>query len=250
MKAAACISVISIMFLAAGASADLVPGDRMLVDVGTCWGDEPSGYGPVPSPASDGNYWNNHSHNPRWNQNPIDLVTTTNKASGATFHLNMWAQCADGEQIAGNAPASTLYPGQAQTDCRWWNAEEGGLGVQPGIATIAGLNPDLTYDVVLFGYATSGQVRAGGHGPFADGTTVYTIGGSSVELNVMDNTTDVASFFDIATDASGVIVVEMIGGTPAECMAVLNVVDITALPEPGTILLLAIGGLAALRRRR
>ena len=51
-----------------------------------------------------------------------------------------------------------------------------------------------------------------------------------------------------APDAAGSLEVWMVGGTPAGCGAVLNVVDITVVPEPGTLLLLA--GAAILRRRR
>lgn len=101
----------------------------------------------------------------------------------------------------------------------------------------------------LFGYADSNATIRDINEPFPGGTTIYSIGALSVELNNVDNTTEIAELLSVAPAGDGSMLIEVVSGATAGCGAVLNVVDITVVPEPGAVLLLGMGW-ALLRRRR
>lgn len=267
MKATAVLLMLPILFSAGAAAEQLAPGDRILVDVGQCWfdpaypsigpfngadaRDDPAlAHGPNQWPApEDGNFWNNHSANPLWGAQPIDLVSTDGDPTGMIFDLNPWSACGDGGMVGNEiAPINTPYPAYASTDCRWWDTVPGGNGTQPGYIYLTSLPTGLRYDIGLFGYVADDAVLHEG-GPYPAGTTVYTVGAESAELLVMGNTTDVAWLLGLAPQPDGSITIELTGGTP-DCGAVVNVVDITVVPEPATLLLLAGAAAVALRRRR
>jgi hypothetical protein len=247
MRSRAILAVAAVLAFAGAAQAALDVGDRILVDIGLCW-DSPDypGVGTMDEgvPCSDGNYWNNLAQNYQWNKTPVDLVDTDGNATGATILHNQWSGCGEGEQIAHTGTVNGPYPAHACSDVRWWSEAR-----QSGTVHIASLNPALTYDIALYGSVKSGQLNASG-ALFPEGTTVYTIGGTSLELDVMDNLNDIVTFTNVATDASGDITILLDGGTPSGCMAVIGVVDITAVPEPTAMFLLALGGPVIWRRRR
>lgn len=247
MKARMALGLVSILLTAGGAAAQLAPGDRILVDVGVCWSGDPRDpdYGPMEGPDALGRHWNNYAQNPKWNSTPVPLVDTAGNATGATFLTNRFADCfACGGVLHDSVGQSTLYPVRAQTDARWWCQE-----IQPGHVYLEGLDPALVYDVRLFGYADANATIRDIGEAFPGGTTIYSIGALSFELNNVDNTTEIAELFSVAPAGDGSMLIEMVAGTPAGCGAVLNVVDITVIPEPGAILLLALAGPLLLRRR-
>ena len=247
MKARMALGLVSILLLPAGAAAQLAPGDRILVDVGVCWSGDPRDpdYGPTSSPDGLGRHWNNYAQNPKWNTTPVALVNTAGNVTGATFLTNRFSDCdACGGVLHDNMGQSTLYPVRAQTDARWWCQQ-----IQPGHVYLEGLDPALLYDVRLFGYADSNATIRDINEPFPGGTTIYSIGAMSAELSNVDNTTEIAELFSVAPDGNGSMLIEMVAGAPAGCGAVLNVVDITVVPEPTCAMLLAFAGPLLLRRR-
>lgn len=247
MKARMALGLVSILLPAVVAAAQLAPGDRILVDVGVCWSDDPRdpGYGPVESPDALGRHWNNYAQNPKWNTTPVPLVDTAGNATGATFLTNRFSDCdACGGVLHDSASQGTLYPVKAQTDARWWCQD-----IQPGHVYLEGLDPALLYDVRLFGYADSSATIRDINEPFPGGTTIYSVGALSVELYNVDNTSEVAELFSAAPAGDGSMLIEIVAGAPAGCGAVLNVVDITVVPEPACALLLALAGPLLLRRR-
>ena len=261
MKLTVVLSFVGVMCLAAGANADLVVGDRILIDVGAGWTDPGypgfgltgdtqtvctgSGGGPgdIVCP-DDGNWWNNLFSN---GTPTIELCTTANNTpTGVTLNRSGWAGCGDG---GGHAvpqdPQSNLYPVKAQTDLRWWPASK-----QPAVLTFANLPTDLIYNVRLFSYVDSDAGPSEG-GDFASGTARYSCDSVYDDVNPVDNTTDKAELLGLSPEADGSLVVEIVGINPLDCDVFLNVIDLTAVPEPATMLLLAVGGgLLALRRRR
>ncbi len=237
------------LMLAAAASAVPAEGDRMLLDIGICWGQQT----PEDGSASDGNYWKNSGSRGA----VIDLVRASDGvATGAQFTMSYFANHTPPNtgQVSGNTPVSNLYPETAQTSLRWYNESE-----QPGYLYLTGMG-DLPCDIGIYGYLSDG---VGGDEdpdtPLTPASSIYTLtagtcpGVTSIEVNVVDNTTIIAWFNSVTPDAGGNITFSVVGGTQSGdfLAAPVNVMDITVVPEPATMLLLLAGGtICALRRRR
>jgi len=250
MRITICLTTAVLLVFAASAPAALSVGDRMLVDVGICWEDpvDYPGYGPVASPAGDGNFWNNFSANPRWGAINLALVDTVNSPTGIVMNMKPWSGCGEGGQVK-TLPVSNLYPELAQSDCRWYSIDDSGGHGQPGWIALTGMDPNQVYDIGCYGYVPVGAELVD-NGPYPAGTTVYQIGAQQIEIDVMNNVTEIAWFTNVAPDANGDLMIDLFAGTPDTAGAVINVLDINVVPEPASMLLLALGGLAVLRRRK
>ncbi len=233
--------------LAGVASAVPAEGDRILMDVGHCWGDQT----PEDGSAPDGNFWNNSGGR----GDTVNLKRASDGAdTGAVWSVNPSASgCDCGGQITYNTRVSNLYVETAQSTLRFWGDTK-----QPAQIMLTGMG-SLPYDIGFYSYLTDG---IGGDDqpsiPVTPASTVFTLvvgtcpGAVPITLDAVDNTTEMAWFRGVTPDASGAITFELTGaGTATWQIAALNVVDITAVPEPGTMLLLLAGGtMCALRRRK
>lgn len=242
MRKTTLLAVLAILVWSGAANA-VVIGDRMLVDVGTCWAGDTLANGPTPEDgtAPDGNVWNNYQFGGQWND-PLPLKNTAGAGTTATFRaLVVWNKCGTGHGgFPHNAPMGDgLYPETAMGDGRLWN--EGG-----GIVVLEGLDASLLYDIVCFGTAdTNAPMDAG---TFLNGVTTYTVGGTSIGLDTTDNLANVALFTGVPTDGAGTIQINVDADPGVD--ALLSVLDVTAVPEPATIGLLALGATALIRRKR
>jgi len=259
MRTVICLAAVSLLAFAAHADAGLVPGDRMLVDFGVCWnggagdgygpinaGDywagDPDAHGPGSSAASDGNFWNNMSAG---GEGGFEMITAAGVMSGASIDRSAWSGCGSGGQVYELDPQSNLYPVQAQTDCRWW-----AVGAQPGHIYLTGLDTSQTYDVRILSYVSADANLNDAGIPFPAGTVTFGIGASTVNIDPVDNTSTLAEFLAVAPDGAGALTIDFAAFAPADCGVAVNVVDITVTPEPTSMLLLAFGGVAVLRRKR
>ncbi|NLW86643.1 MAG: PEP-CTERM sorting domain-containing protein [Planctomycetes bacterium] len=109
--------------------------------------------------------------------------------------------------------------------------------------TIQHLDKSLTYNLTLYGsygvsandYLTEVTINDD-----ASGKQSYNAGGAAGEGSV--------TFTNVAPDINGKIKI-VLRATHATNRGYNNVLDIQAVPEPGTSALLGLAGLAALRRR-
>lgn len=89
---------------------------------------------------------------------------------------------------------------------------------------IYGLNPVYKYNFTFFGSRS---------GVSDDRTTVYTIGGNSVQLNASSNSQNTVSINNVQSDGSGVVSLTL-QKTPAAAYGYLNAMVIQALYDDGT----------------
>ncbi|MEM1356392.1 MAG: PEP-CTERM sorting domain-containing protein [Planctomycetota bacterium] len=112
--------------------------------------------------------------------------------------------------------------------------------------TLSNLDTDLTYDFILYG--------ARGNNGLVDTTYQVTGANDSGVINigpVNTNDDDFADITGIAPDVNGEITITAtsINGSSGNGGA-LNLLVVTAVPEPGSLALLSLGGVLIARRRR
>lgn len=175
---------------------------------------------------------------------PTALVLDDGAASGATVEWvspNTWASTGRPGEENNTAPPGEdrdLMTGYIDTDS----------GVNLTTVTVAGLGPEFTgpgYDVIV--YITGGVVGRGGEytigadvqshvtsGPF-DGTYVLGSEGSYLVFEGLQSESfELTSFGTVGSPMRGPI----------------NGVDIVAIPEPASLMLFGLGGMALWRKRR
>jgi hypothetical protein len=233
------IVAIAVLALACTAQASI------LLDFGegpTVEGQPNPTYNPTPSPDPEqGLYWNN-----LWQDMIVGSSTFTNIIDSAnnptSIQVVVTGFTTDGDK---GMDANDVYPWTAQRDavgCKWL-----GDGGTTGIITISGLT-EPEYAVRCFS-STHEDVSW-----YNDDTrrTDFTIGVDTRTVYCSGNTSYTETFYNIAP-SSGVITLYVDGATPGGTATYsygyCNVVELI-IPEPATLSLLALGGLAAIRRRR
>ena len=201
-------------------------------------------YNPTPSPDPyQGRHWNNV-----WGSTPTPgtpesfpgLIDDTGAATAVQADVS-------GFTTDGNAGmnVSAMYVNTATQDevgCK--DLASGGT---TGIVTLSGLTEPL-YTLKVFGSAHlappvwyNADTRRGD----------YTVGGNTQTLISYGNTNQYVVFY--ASPVGGVITLSVDGATPGGTetysYGYLNVLEVI-IPEPATLSLLVLGGLAVIRRRR
>ena len=118
----------------------------------------------------------------------------------------------------------------------------GGPGPTTYTATIVGLDDSLTYDVV--------SVAA--NNASTNQTETLTIGALSSSVNRGGSTAASVTFNSItgAVSSGGVLVIDFTSTAGGGSNPILSGFQVTAVPEPGSLALLGLGGLCVLCRRR
>jgi hypothetical protein len=218
---------------------------------------------------STGNITTHQSGGPTTSTNPLDttpkdLIRFSDGAdTGVDFSVanaNAMDSRNSGQTAppAGGTPADALFnvPGLNLNNGMIY--EGGGSGSGFTTFTLTGLNPDLLYDVALYGDRAAS----------ADGVERFTLGGADAATN--SSSTGVVSTFvtdmqtrpnaaagnvvrwtDIHPGADGTITIDVDPEvTSPSNIAYLSAMRLEEVPEPATMSLLALGGLAMLKRRR
>jgi len=147
--------------------------------------------------------------------NPSDVTVTIGPYSGG---------------LAGNAAPANDLTG----DCMYYGSYD------PSSITIAGLTAGADYDLYFYALWATGNVTK-----FTIDGVTKEVGYAGGDYDLYTEGTDYTVFYGVEADGTGEIVAEWdadVGGG-----ALLNGIQI--VPEPGTMVLLALAGLAARRRR-
>ena len=227
------------------ASAAFIAGDRILVDLGQTAHES----GTATTPATDGNYWNNFALAANDTTTPpTTLVADLIRASDGTATgglLEIAASTFDNVGIGGadnpNASQTNAMPASATRDTFFFNASNN----DPKSATLEFRNLDtsLTYDLSIFGSVPSGTRPL----------TEITVDSVTQSYNPVDNGetgtgTNTADFIGLSPDSNGTIsfVVTLDGAGAGH----INTIELTVVPEPASLSLMAVVGLVVLRRGR
>ncbi|MCC7145217.1 MAG: PEP-CTERM sorting domain-containing protein [Phycisphaeraceae bacterium] len=145
--------------------------------------------------------------------------------------------------------ASTIFPASASRDGFYVTATDFGAGAPDptGGFELQNLDPAYTYDVLLYGSrAGVSDVRE----------SQYTVTGAGIQvllLNASGNVDNYVVATGVVPDANGKITIDVAAGpnnNHSAQLAYINLVTLTAVPEPASVTLLALGATALLRRRR
>ena len=203
---------------------------------------------PPVNPETDGNVWNDV---PRKFEGPgrgpardawvsgVGWTSVGELVDDAGALSGVYVETQDIPSDGGNnAPTTTGYPANAEID--WWNGQ-GSVHPNPAFIYLTGLNDTLTYSMnIRAWYPTNAWVYGSGQYT-CQGTTYF-----------YDNAGAVVYNFPNLTPVGGEIALQMDAWTPAgqALPTEMGISLIELIPEPTTLSLLALAGLAALRRRR
>ena len=202
---------------------------------------------PPVNPETDGNTWNDVARKfegpgrgparSSWGSGSWNSVGELVDDAGALSGVHCETQDIPSDS-GNNAPTTTGYPANAEID--WWNGQ-GSNDVNPAYIYLTGLNDTMTYSMnIRVWYPTDAWVYGAGQ---------YTCQGTTY---LYDNAGAVVYNFPNLTPVGGEIRLDMLAYTPAGVtLPTYNGISLIELiPEPTTLSLLALAGLAALRRRR
>lgn len=226
------------------------PGDRILFDFGPSNSEDGDH---TASPDVNGNYWNNwHAidggNNILPGEHLANLVDTTGAGTGV--RLTLTAQYESNGKVNGglllpnSALLGDLAIGSATEDYFFSTADGvqgGGDDDDGGGFMLDGLDPNLSYNFKFFGSRYTTETRITEYAVVgANSQSVWlTTSGNNIGANgVYDgNDDEIAEVLGVRPDAFGQIFVDMtlIQGS----YAYLNAMEVTAVPEPNSLLLMA-----------
>lgn len=240
-----------------------------LIDLGMSASNNPVNQGaPTIGPDSNGNYWNNLTSTNYadvvlpggpGSTSLSNLVDTSNTSSSIGIVLNAGSVVWRSSGIANgglNAVIPALGNLAVQTATQDYYFIMGGNGSNATL-TLTGLDPSLTYNLGLFGTrGDTDEVRTTRYA-IADlnGTQTFDLQTSGPGIGVNGgfpnnngNDSTVVRFENLVPDASGELelTVSIVNGG----YAYLGAIELTSVPEPGSVLLGGLGGLVLLTRRR
>lgn len=252
-----------VMALAMGAGLTAAAAAQtVLIDFG---GDNSFRGASVPAPDANGNYWNSLTPGPYYS----DLVDIANTAT--TIDLGFSTPVGTDSY---NGPAgATSFPDPTPAEIAATDIDTAALGLLgvkeaaidfaagPSAADnrvrfeLQGLNPAKTYNLTFFGSHKFSADDATVYSIFTDNTYTSLVASASLNHQTpgspwLHNRDTVAAFNGVSPQASNILYVQFVGSNGGD--GYLNSLQITAVPEPST-LLLGTAGMAlifGLRRRR
>jgi hypothetical protein len=231
-------SIASAAAVAVVLSASMASADLVYIDFG------------LSSQATTGN-WNNVSATNAGDQptaNIANLVDSTGALTGWSLNVSKTGGNAN-FGVAGTA-ANWDGPYPVAVSSVSTNALRDGLFLsevgKDGLITFSNLNVSLTYDFLIYGARGNNGANA-----------TYTIGLAAVPgasgtiANVFQNSAEVVQFSNVAPTVGGVIRIDWTSSNAnSGSGSALNFIQVTSIPEPGGLALLALGsGLLWMVRR-
>jgi PEP-CTERM motif len=228
---------VTMTMLALLSVAALASAETLLVDLSDAAGS---------TTVSGGNHWNTL---PSTDSSLGDLVWTDNTSSGIALDTSMNFSVSQSWGTSGTSPADLdlLAVDSATADGLLFRTANYGAAE----LTFSGLDAGTAYTFTLFG--------CGLDNPSLAGPSDFTATGANVvagQLDTYQNSTDVLVLSDVMPTVGGDIALYMVVPTglapphSSQTYSELNALQLEVVPEPATMSLLAVGGLAALRRRR
>ncbi len=233
-----------VLALAAGAQAAVLAGDVISIDLG----------GNQEGQSPTGDNWNNFGDGTdRFGSGDVpatllsDLIRRSDGAGTGVDLVLVSINDADGNE-SGTAATSfgtgAGFPESATQDVFFISDKSN--NDMSLVFELRGLDPALTYDMTLFGKDDS----ADDNRAVAIFTDTTFAGGVSDSYDPDNNTSDTAVLSALSPDANGTLQITWTMGQGGGTSSLLSLVEVSAIPEPATMGLLAMGGLAVLRRRR
>lgn len=232
MKKLLLLSVVLVCVMAMHAQAAFVKGDRILVDIcKTYTGDT----------DSSGRQWNRIDNVGVGGTAAVySLVNTANEGTSVDIIFTAGTGgTAKANNYGPDTSSLTDYPDFATKDGQYLTSD-----VSTSTCEFKDLDISLTYDLTVWG-------ARGVLDPISDRFMQVTIGGVSKSYNASGTIGEgLVTFTGLSPDATGRIVIELIALTDGAGSSYVNTFDITAVPEPATLSLLAAGGLGVVLCRK